>query len=73
MLTQFLGLKGTIRLETKTVVQVGELALLHNEWALEGTGADGQPVALAGRTSEVARRQADGSWRYVIDNPYSVD
>jgi hypothetical protein len=23
-------------------------------------------------TSEVARRQSDGTWRYVIDNPYGV-
>ncbi len=52
---------------------MGDLALLHAEWTLKGTGPDGQAVELAGRTSEVVRRQTDGSWRYVIDNPYSVD
>jgi len=73
VLSGFLALKGTIALHTRTVVRVGDLALLHAEWTLKGTGPDGQPVELAGRTSEVVRRQTDGSWRYVIDNPYSVD
>jgi ketosteroid isomerase-like protein len=36
-------------------------------------GEDGNPVELAMRSSEVVRRQADGSWRYVIDNPFTPD
>ena len=66
----FLALKGRIRLETKLVVTVGELAYLANTWSLSGTGADGNPVVLGATTAEVARRQADGSWRYVIDNAW---
>lgn len=73
ILTGFLALKGTIAITTRTVVPAGELALVHGEWTLNGTGPDGQPLALAGRTSEVVRRQPDGTWRYVIDNPYSAD
>ena len=73
VLEGFLALRGTIALVTGTVVRAGDLALLHGTWTLQGTGADGSPVSLGGRTSEVVRRQADGSWRYVIDDPYSVD
>lgn len=73
VLAGFLATKGTIVLTTRTAVPAGELALLHGEWTLRGTGPDGQPLELAGRTAEVVRRQPDGSWRYVIDNPYSVD
>ena len=29
-------------------------------------------VELSGITAEVARRQPDGRWLYVIDNPYAV-
>jgi ketosteroid isomerase-like protein len=72
-LEEFLALWGTIALATGTVVRAGELALLHGSWTLQGTGADGSPVSLGDRTSEVARRQADGSWRYVIGDPYSAD
>jgi uncharacterized protein (TIGR02246 family) len=66
----FLALKGRITLDTKLVVTVGELAYLSNTWSLTGTGPDGNPVVLGATTAEVARRQADGGWRYVIDNAW---
>jgi uncharacterized protein (TIGR02246 family) len=66
----FLALKGRITLNTKLVFTVGDLAYLSNTWSLNGTGPDGNPVALGATTAEVARRQADGTWRYVIDNAW---
>ena len=66
----FLSIKGRITLDTKLVVTVGELAYLSNTWSLSGTGPDGNPVSLGATTAEVARRQADGSWRYVIENAW---
>ena len=67
----FLGLKGTFEfLETKPAIQSGDLALLHSRWTLTGTGADGSRMSLGGTTAVVVRRQADGTWRFVIDNPW---
>jgi ketosteroid isomerase-like protein len=66
----FLALKGRITLDTKLVFTVGDLAYLSNTWSLSGTGPDGNPVTLGATTAEVARRQADGTWRYVIDNAW---
>ena len=66
----FLALKGRITLNTRLVFTVGDLAYLSNTWSLNGTGPDGNPVALGATTAEVARRQADGTWRYVIDNAW---
>ncbi|HUG16814.1 MAG TPA: DUF4440 domain-containing protein [Thermomicrobiales bacterium] len=63
-----LALKGQACLTTREVVQVGDLALLSCSWTLEGTGPDGQPLTIGGVTAEVARRQSDGRWLYVIDN-----
>jgi uncharacterized protein (TIGR02246 family) len=63
-----LALNGTAKLTTRDVVQVGDLALLSCSWTLDGTGPDGQPVSIGGKTAEVARRQPDGRWLYVIDN-----
>ena len=37
---------------------------------LEGTRPDGRPVKSTLHTLEVVRRQPDGSWRYVIDDPF---
>lgn len=70
-LQAYLGLGGRITLDTKLVVTVGELAYLSNTWSLEGArGPDGGPLPLGATTAEVARRQPDGSWRYVIDNAW---
>jgi ketosteroid isomerase-like protein len=69
----FLSLNGPIAMTTKTIIPTDNLALLHAAWTLNGTGPDGAPIALEARSSEVIRRQADGTWRYIVDNPYSVD
>jgi uncharacterized protein (TIGR02246 family) len=66
----FLALNGRITLDTKLVVTIGDLAYLSNTWSLSGTGPDGGPVSLGATTAELARRQADGTWRYVIDNAW---
>jgi uncharacterized protein (TIGR02246 family) len=67
----FLDRGGQITLDTKLVVRVGDLAYLANRWSLTGaTMPDGSPAALGATTAEVARRQPDGTWRYVIDNAW---
>ena len=67
----FLDRKGQITLDTKLVLRVGELAYLSNRWSLTGgTMPDGSPAELAATTAEVARRQPDGTWLYVIDNAW---
>jgi len=47
-----------------------DLALVLGEWSFAGTGPQGEPVKLASRNADVLRRQVDGSWRFVIDNPW---
>lgn len=45
------------------------LALTHARWNVSGTDADGHAVELAGSGSIVSRRQPDGHWLIVLDNP----
>ena len=54
-------------------VLVDDIALLSNEYTLEGTGEDGKPFTLTGKTSEVVRRQPDGRWLYIIDHPSGAE
>jgi ketosteroid isomerase-like protein len=63
----FVALGGNIQLTTRYAVVVGETALLSNDWHFTGAGME-----LSSRTAEVARRQPDGTWKYVIDHPYAV-
>ncbi|HSW17239.1 MAG TPA: SgcJ/EcaC family oxidoreductase [Ramlibacter sp.] len=69
----YLALRGRISLETTFVVEAGDTALLRGQWQLTGKGADGQAVALAGKSVEVLRKQADGTWLFVVDHPYGAD
>jgi ketosteroid isomerase-like protein len=64
---QFLAMKGTMSLAGSTCIVSGDLALCHDHWLLEGEGGSAE-----GTTADVVRRQADGTWKYVIDNPFGA-
>jgi uncharacterized protein (TIGR02246 family) len=65
---------GKLDFKVKRVLQTSDLALVTSEWSFSGTGPDGKPVNIAAKSADVLRRQqADGSWRFVIDNPWGTD
>jgi uncharacterized protein (TIGR02246 family) len=68
----FISMNGTLDLEVTRVLEADDLALVVGGWSFNGTGPDGEPVQLAARNADVLRRQADGSWRFVIDNPWGT-
>ena len=71
-LVPFVALRGQMQLRTTAVIENGDLALVYGDWSLTGgTDPDGNPVNMEGRSTEIMRRQSDGSWRDVIDDPYS--
>ncbi|SOD62054.1 Ketosteroid isomerase homolog [Streptomyces zhaozhouensis] len=58
----FLALRRPIEVRPRSVTVVGDTALLIVDWELAGGD-------VGGTATDVARRGADGVWRYVIDNP----
>ena len=72
-LRSFIDLKGKLDLKVKRVLQASDLALVTTEWSFSGTGPDGNPVNMASNSADVLRHQADGTWRFVIDNPWGTD
>ncbi|MDQ3839781.1 MAG: nuclear transport factor 2 family protein [Thermoproteota archaeon] len=72
-LRRFIDLKGKLDLKVKRVLQASDLALVTSEWSFSGTGPEGNPVNMAAKSADVLRRQADGTWRFVIDNPWGTD
>lgn len=71
-LQMYLAMKPTIRIETAGVVQAGDLAVLQSKWLLNCSSPEGAPTQLTGHATEVARRQGNGHWLYVIDLPYGM-
>jgi uncharacterized protein (TIGR02246 family) len=72
-LAGFVAMKGKLDLKVTRVLEAGGLALVTTVWSFTGTGPNGEPVKLAAKSADVLRRQADGSWRFVIDNPWGTD
>lgn len=58
-----------ITVALRHVYIVEDIALLISDYVHDGTGPDGGHVHTEGTATDVARRGADGYWRYVIDNP----
>ena len=72
-LDSYLALQPKIDFQITRVVQAGDIALLRSAWQLTGTGPDGSPLQMAHESTDVARRQPDGSWKFVIDHPFCAD
>jgi ketosteroid isomerase-like protein len=64
-LARLLTLPGTMVSLNRFCIQQGDLALLRADHAIRG--ADGA-ILVAGSSAEIVRRQADGSWLYVVDH-----
>lgn len=69
VLDSFLGLKGKMEMTTLFGVANQDIALLRGRWRLQGTAPDGRPIVQEGRSTEVLRKQADGTWKLIIDDP----
>jgi ketosteroid isomerase-like protein len=67
-----LGFGLPIEAQARHVYVAGDISLVIADWSIRGTAAQGFPVDLRGTATDVARRGADGRWRYVIDNPFGV-
>ncbi len=68
----FISMNGKLDLEVTRVLEVDDLALVAGVWSFSGTGPDGEPLRLEAQNADVLRRQSDGSWRFVIDNPWGT-
>ena len=69
----YLAMKPTMNVEVQKVFQVDNIALVHASWEMTGTAPDGSPVNMGGKSADVMRRQSDGTWLVLIDNPFGAD
>ncbi|MGH8971574.1 MAG: YybH family protein [Acidimicrobiia bacterium] len=71
-ISHFLAMNPTLTTNITQTVESGGVALMLGEWTLEGTSPEG-PVSMGGKFRDIVRRQADGTWLYLVDNPFQPD
>ncbi|NML39670.1 SgcJ/EcaC family oxidoreductase [Chitinophaga sp. G-6-1-13] len=63
-----LAVKGTMEIKTVYCLQTGDVAVGRSEWNI----TDGGEVKISAKGIEVMRRQADGTWKIVIDHAFGA-
>lgn len=67
----YLALKPKFTIDVKALLSGdGDLALTSAAWSVTAIDAEGKPFTSKGKSKEVVRRQADGTWLFVIDYPH---
>jgi uncharacterized protein (TIGR02246 family) len=70
MFAGFIAAKARFTFQGHEVIQAEDVALHLTPWRMAGVAPDGTGVAASGLSVAVLRRQADGRWLMVIDDPY---
>nr|BFE58100.1 hypothetical protein GCM10020063_026260 [Dactylosporangium thailandense] len=58
-----------IDIRVRHIYEADGIALILTDHVTELDGPGGEPVAVTGTATDVARRGPDGRWRYLLDNP----
>jgi uncharacterized protein (TIGR02246 family) len=70
MFAGFVAAQARFTFDGHEVLVAGDVALHLAPWKMSGVAPDGSQISGAGLSIAVLRRQGDGSWLMVIDNPY---
>ncbi|MBT8417789.1 MAG: nuclear transport factor 2 family protein [Silicimonas sp.] len=65
VLQGYIDSRAKLEFEGQVAFETGDLALVQNGWRLTTAAGD----EVSGTSVEVARKQTDGFWKYVIDSP----
>jgi ketosteroid isomerase-like protein len=67
------GLKPDLQAKRSAVLITSyNIASWVDEWTLKATLPNGDKLDLTGVSSDVLKRQANGVWTYLVDNPYGA-
>lgn len=69
----FLAVVKQIDGETRKVLISGNMALMSSTYHAALVPQNGEMTSITGISAEVARRQPDGTWRFLLDDPQFVN
>jgi uncharacterized protein (TIGR02246 family) len=67
---KFLAISPQISVIKHEAIETDDIALHSSTWEMTGKTPDGFPIEQSGFSVVVLRKQADGQWLMVIDNPF---
>jgi uncharacterized protein (TIGR02246 family) len=70
MFAGFIAAKARFTFAGHEVIASGDIALHLTPWKMTGVAPDGTPITAGGLSIAVLRRQEDGRWLMVIDDPF---
>jgi len=70
---QLCNWKPAIKGLKQKVVIVGDYAVWTDKWILNGLTPDGKPIEITGATSCMMKRNENGIWLWLVDNPFAAD
>jgi ketosteroid isomerase-like protein len=60
-----------LKVQALQIVDAGGVAIILGDYTLDYTNANGKIVSVDGKFGDIVRQQPDGSWLYLLDNPYA--
>lgn len=61
-----------LAIDVTQVVLASDIAFVVSAWSVSRQVAGSRAEIARGQGTDVMRRQGDGTWRFVIDNPYGA-
>jgi uncharacterized protein (TIGR02246 family) len=66
--------KPDLKLDISKIIPAGDdLALVIVKWTSRTVSSSGETKVWAGTATDIVRRQADGTWKLALDNPYGIE
>ena len=65
----FMALNPSLTFEAQQLVEAGVAAIYCAGWTLCGTESVRDLMQMSGRSSSILRRQINGAWLFLLDNP----
>jgi ketosteroid isomerase-like protein len=72
-LTGLLKLGGTMQSINAYAIEYDNIALLRADWSINTKNEKGEPLQIKGSSTEVVKRQNNGTWLYIIDHPFGAN
>ena len=70
IIEEFQAIKPELKVEVLQFIEVDDVAFFTLKWDIKGTSPEGEEINVSSYDGNVVKRQPDGSWKTLIDNPF---